>query len=957
MLIVGKSWLRAALRARLRLLVFILALLPGPQLLAVGSDESTEQSGFRRWSTSNGVTSRGELRFVELVDGTVRLERKDNGQIVELPLERLSEADRRLARQFAAAVAEDRPAKKPAASAGGSVVERQASEVVTSGPKLVPLAEGPTLFREHCRACHEQGKAEGGFDVDDLLGGPTIEKNIAGWRSVLERIVARDMPPEDAERRPTEKEYAGAESWLRDQLSLYEAFSLLQQPRPMRRLNNAEYDQTVREVFGLDGIAPSAAFPPDDVFEGFTNVGEALNLSAVLIEQYLASGEAIARLAVLDGAQPEKSVRTYTHGNKDYGLAMRGHDPGGAMGKVGGVDAWLGDHLWASSGGGPGVYRVALHFTPRNLGVRPGYTPHFQIRFDSDLVSEGDVRIEEGKPAVFERMVMSGGRSRIDFRWSNGFPSNGGLRAESRLPNGPDGKPRTENAWRVLNEDYKRRLEKDPNTPYPFPYLTDLRLEVEGPLYPKGWPLSRFQRENEKAIAAGDWKKVAGWLLPRLYRRPATSEEIGDFAQVAQQASLAYANPKLMPEASKAPAHDGLRLALARALASPHFLFHVEPGPVGRSLDDHELAARLSYFLWGGPPDDALMKVAAAGTLRGTILEQVRRMIADPRSDAFVDRFATEWLGLTKISTIMPEDVLYKRFDKQGLMRQDFAAEPKAMLRHLLHENGSLFDLLDCDYAFLNDRLADHYHLPSLWSLVPEELPGFSPVSGGDLRKVSLPEGRRGGLVTTAAFLATTSENTRTSPVKRGAWILERLFNRPPPPPPPSVNAVLPDDGTGETASSMVRSHVSAANCAGCHNRIDPLGLALEHYDAIGEWRDDEPVWVDPANPIRNQEAIKKRHKLYAVWSPVPRFPIDDAFAMGAVKGNGADAVKQYLVANRERFATGFVEKLAIYALGRRLLLTDEPQLHAVRDAALADEFRFQKVIEALVQSDLFQKR
>jgi hypothetical protein len=484
-----------------------------------------------------------------------------------------------------------------------------------------------------------------------------------------------------------------------------------------------------------------------------------------------------------------------------------------------------------------------------------------------------------------------------------------------------------------------------------------MRLEVEGPLYPEGWPLSRFQRENEKAIAAGDWKKVAGWLLPRLYRRPATSEEIGDFAQFAQQASLAYANPKLMPEASKVPAHDGLRLALARALASPHFLFHVEPGPVGRSLDDHELAARLSYFLWGGPPDDALMKAATAGTLRGTITEQVRRMIADPRSDGFVDRFATEWLGLTKLSTIMPEDVLYKRFDKQGLMRQDFAAEPKAMLRHLLRENGSLFDLLDCDYAFLNDRLADHYHLPSLWSLVPEELPGFAPVSGGDLRKVSLPEGRRGGLVTTAAFLAATSENTRTSPVKRGAWILERLFNRPPPPPPPSVNAVLPDDGTGETASSMVRSHVSAANCAGCHNRIDPLGLALEHYDAIGEWRDDEPVWVDPANPVRNQEAIKKRYKLYAVWSPVPRFPIDDAFAMGAVKGNGADAVKQYLVANRDRFATGFVEKLAIYSLGRRLLLTDEPQLHAVRDAALADEFRFQKVIEALVQSDLFQKR
>ena len=480
---------------------------------------------------------------------------------------------------------------------------------------------------------------------------------------------------------------------------------------------------------------------------------------------------------------------------------------------------------------------------------------------------------------------------------------------------------------------------------------------MEGPIYPEGWPLSRFQRENEKAIAAGDSKTIATWLLPRLYRRPAESGEIADFAQFATQAAATYANPKVMPEPSKAPFHDGLRLAIARALVSPHFLFHVEEGPVGRTLDDHELASRLSYFLWGGPPDDQLMKLADAKKVRSSLDEQVSRMIADPRAEGFLDRFTSEWLGLSKLATIMPEDVLYKRFDKQHLMRKDFAAEPKAMLGHLLRENGSLYDLLDCDYAFLNDRLADHYHLPSLWSMWPDQLPGFAPVSGGDLRKVTLPEGRRGGIVTMAAFLATTSENTRTSPVKRGAWILEKLFNRPPPPPPPNVNAVLPDDGAGETASSMVRSHVSAANCAGCHQRIDPLGLALEHYDAIGEWRDEEPVWVDPSNPVRNQEAIKTRYKLYAIWTPVPRFPIDDSFSMGDVKGNGADAVKKYLVANRDRFATGFVEKLATYALGRRLLLTDEPKLHAVRDAAVADDFRFQSLILAMVKSDLFQSR
>jgi hypothetical protein len=815
------------------------------------------------------------------------------------------------------------------------------------------------MFRAHCRACHDADTAEGGFDVDDLLAGPTIERNIAGWRSVLERLVARDMPPEDAPRRPTEEEYREAEAWLREQLAKQEAFALAQQPRPMRRLSNAEYDRTVREVFGLPAVSPAAAFPPDDAFEGFTNIAEALGLSAVLVEQYLAAGEAVARLAVIDGQEPPKQVRVYTPGNKEYSLAWRGHDPGGAMGKVDGVDAWLGDHMWMECRAPAGSYRVAIHFTPRNLAVRPGYVPHFQVRFGDSLVAAGDVAVEEGKPAVFERVVATRGMDSIDLRWANGFPDNNSLRAESR-PVDALGKPTNgpRNTWDALHTGWwEQRRKQEPVIPHPFPYLTDLRLEVEGPLFPAGWPLSRFQRENAAAIAAGDGATIARWLLPRLYRRPATKQEIDDFARFMERAKAAYADPAVMPEPSKFPGHDALRLAIARALVSPHFLFHVEPGPVGKPLDDHDLAARLAYFLWGGPPDDELMKLAAARRLRPALAAQARRMLADPRAAGFVDRFTTEWLGLDKLATIMPEDSLYPRFDKQHLMRQDFAAEPRAMMRHLLEENGPLFDLLDCDYAFLNDRLADHYHLPSLWSLWPQTLEGFAPVSGGDLRRVKLPAGRSGGLVTTAAFLATTSENTRTSPVKRGAWILEKLFNRPPPPPPPSVNGVLPDDGAGETASSMVRAHVSAANCAGCHSRIDPLGLALEHYDAIGEWRDDEPVWVDPANPVRSREAIQKRYKLYAIWTPVPRFPIDDSFALGGVEGKGAAAVKKYLVANRDKFATGFTEKLATYALGRRLLLTDEPALHAVRDAALADGFRFQTLILALVESDLFQTR
>ena len=822
---------------------------------------------------------------------------------------------------------------------------------------LAAVQEIAGFARKNCLECHEGDDAEGGFDMADLLAGSTVDHSPGAWHGVMERLAGRDMPPKDHDPRPTEKEYAAAEEWIRAQLEAHEAFAATQRPRPLRRLNSDEYNRTIREVFGIDAITPADDFPPDDSLDGFTNIGEALNLSSVLVEQYLAAGDAVARMAVVDGEQPKPVTKVFTDGSKDYGLAIRGHDPGGAIGETDTGRAWLGDHLWFPFNGPAGYYKVRIKFLPQNLATRPGYVPHFQIRFDQSLVASGDLPIQEGQPAVYEAVALqsSHGNFNIDFRWANGFPSNNGLRAESAPRKGPDGKPKSTNTWDLLHHSWEAERKKNPSAPYPFPYFKDLAVEVEGPLYPEGWPLSRFQRENAAAIAAGDGKRIATWLLPKIYRRPATAAETADFAKYLTTASRAFADPKLMPTPSKEPLHDALRLTITKALVSPHFLFLVEPGPVGRKLTDRELAVRLSYFLWSCPPDQELSSLADASKLRPVLAEQVRRMIADPRSAAFVERFTGEWLGLSKLATIMPEQSLYKRFDLQGLMRKDFAEEPRAMMIHLLHDNRSLYDLLDCDYAFLNDRLADHYHLPSLWPLWPMELAGFEPVSGGNLRKVKLPEGRRGGLVTTAAFLASASENTRTSPVRRGAWILEKIFNRPPPPPPPNVNAVLPDSGDGDTASSLVRSHISAANCAGCHTRIDPLGMALEHYDVIGEWRDEEPAWVDPANPARSAEAVQKKFKLYAVWTPVPTFPIDDGFRMGEIEGKGPDALKRYLVANKDKFARGFTEKLASYALGRRHLITDEPALKSIRETAMKDDFRLQTLILALVQSELFQ--
>jgi hypothetical protein len=828
-----------------------------------------------------------------------------------------------------------------------------------SAQEKLPALASPAVFQafatSNCLTCHDSKRAEGGFDLEDLLKGKNVSAGPAAWHSALERIVSRDMPPKNAKARPTEDEYRKAEDWIRDQLRAHEAIAAAARPRPMRRLNRDEYNHTIQQVFGLPELFPADDFPPDDATDGFTNVGEGLNLSAVLVEQYLKAGEMVSRLAVADGPKPAGITRVYTIGSMTPATAIQGIS--NSINMVEGK--WVSGELSVKvAQAPPGFYKVRLTATA-NLADRPDYIPNFRYQANERVVFQADSPIREGKLSQeFDFAHTQGNLTTIAFNWGNGFSANGQGRAyEHRQPEWTERQAYTrKNVANFMAFEYRPARKDNPDLPFPIPHLTEVKIEVEGPLFPDGWPMSRFQRENAVAFAKKDAKAIAEWLLPRLFRRPAKAEEIKDFvAFVAKsEAELADAKPQPIPVDQRFPA--AIRLAVQRALVSPHFLFLVEPGPVGRGLSDHELAVRISYFLWSASPDEELTKLANAGKLRPALSEQAKRMLADPRSKAFVDRFTTEWLGLDKLPSIMPEPELYPRFDPQNFLRHNMAAEPKALMAHLLKENGSLYDLLDSDYAMLNDRLADHYHLPSLWTLFPLKLDGFTPISGGDFRKVKLPDDRRGGLVTSAAFLALTSENTRTSPVKRGVWVLEKLFNRTPPPPPPNVNGALPDTTGGTTAAEKLKLHRNAANCAGCHARIDPFGLALENYDVIGEWRDREPPYIDPANPSNNQAAVREKLKLKK-YDPLPTFSIDVTFRMGDFEGKGPAGLKQYLVANKEKFARGFSEKLLTYALGRRHLITDEPELARIRETAMKDQFRLQTLIVALVDSPLFQAR
>jgi len=822
-------------------------------------------------------------------------------------------------------------------------------------PTLENPSEIQAFAKANCLSCHNAKEAEGGFDLEDLLKGKNVSASPAAWHAALERIVSRDMPPKKAKVRPTEDDYRKAEDWIRGQLQMHEAIAASNRPRPMRRLNRDEYNRTIQQVFGLTGLFPADDFPPDDATDGFTNVGEGLNLSAVLVEQYLKAGEMVARLALSDGPKPASLTRVYTIASKNPSTAIQGVN--NSINMVEGK--WVSGELSVKvAQAPPGFYKVRLT-AAANLADRPEYIPNIRYQANERVVFRADSPIRDGRLSQeFVFAYTQGNLTTIDFNWGNGFSTNGQGRAyEIRQPEWTEKQAHTrKNVANFMAFEYRPARKVNPDLPFPIPHFTDVKIEVEGPLFPDGWPLSRFQRENTDAFARKDAKGVAEWLLPRLYRRPAKAEEIQDFENYVAKSEAGLADAKPKPVSADQRFLAAVRLAVQRSLVSPHFLFLVEPGPAGRKLTDHELAVRLSYFLWSTSPDEELTKLANAGKLRPSLAAQSKRMLADPRAQAFVERFTTEWLGLDKLSSIMPEPELYPRFDAQNFLRQNMAAEPRAMLAHLLKENGSLYDLLDADYAMLNDRLADHYHLPSLWTLFPLKLEGFTPVSGSDFRKVKLPDGRRGGLVTSAAFLALTSENTRTSPVKRGVWMLEKLFNRTPPPPPPNVNGVLPDTTGGTTAAEKLKLHRNAANCAGCHARIDPFGLALENFDVIGEWRDREPPHIDPANPSSNATAVREKLKLKK-YDPLPTFPIDVTFRMGDFEGPGPAALKKYLVANKDKFARGFSEKLLTYALGRRHLITDEPELARIRETAIKDQFRFQSLILALVENTLFQTR
>jgi mono/diheme cytochrome c family protein len=732
------------------------------------------------------------------------------------------------------------------------------------------------LIEENCVGCHNRKSKTAGVSLQDLdfdnVGG-----DASLWERVLRKVRTGQMPPPGAPRLET-TDAATFVNWLEGALD--RAARLDPNPgRPaIHRLNRTEYSNAIRDLLAVD-IKPGAALPVDDSGYGFDNIGEVLTISPALLEKYISVARKVSRLAVGDPAIKSSEERFQP---RRMGRSERVSD----------------DLPFYSRGGLSFQYYFPLD-------------GEYLIRVKTPA------NVDIGAPAQFYemRMPVKAGLRRVGVT----FPREG-AKIEPALPGirraGPPvmaamAPPQTIPLDLWLDGARIKRFEVSDTTPIEV-------VTVSGPFNATGRGetpsrarifICRPTREKEESACA---KQILATLARRAFRRPASDADLSPllafYERGRRERDFDY----------------GVQSAIEAMLVSPDFLFRVErdpkaaaPGAVYR-LNDFELASRLSFFLWSSIPDDELLNLAEQGKLKNSLVlqRQTRRMLDDPRSQSFVSNFGGQWLHLRNLETVTPDPDIFPNFD-EGL-RQAFRRETELFFESVLRENRSVFDLLDGNYTFLNQRLAEHY--------------GVRGVYGSQFRRVALSDPNRSGLLGQGSILTVTSYPNRTSVVQRGKWILENLLGAPPPPPPPDVPDLKPRGKDGRLLSMREQMDAHRANpiCASCHARMDPIGFALENYDAVGRWRaKDAGAVIDASGKLPD-----------------------------GTKFNGpAELKKILLTGHRDEFVTTVTEKLLTYALGRGLEAYDAPAVRAIMREAARDDYRLPALINAIINSRPFQMR
>jgi mono/diheme cytochrome c family protein len=790
-------------------------------------------------------------------------------------------------------------ARPPAAAAGavpsGRSVAGEEAALAQFRTVISPMLE------KHCYDCHGDGAKKGGLAFDELTTKEQILHNPSLWLKVLRNTRSHIMPPPE-EAQPTPAQQLALEQWIKTG-----AFGLdLNRQDPgrvtVRRLNRTEYRNTIRDLVGIT-FDTEHALAADDIGYGFDTIGDVLSLSPMRMEKFIEAAQAVVKKGV--PSEPTAISEQMALG-KDF-LTEDGTKNGDPMNFY--QDRKVAHTFTISI---PGDYRIVMATSVDGSG-------------NPDPARAKGTMFCDGKEFYSQ-----------EYAWADCmyYQNERVLRLEP-------GEHKMEFVLEPVDRTLKQRGSPER------PIKMDLKLvwtQVAGPLDRKDWAPSpnygRFfprarapESEAERRVYA---REVLTQFAAKAYRRPVSPALIERLVMLAESV---YKTPGTTFEV-------GISRAIVAILASPRFIFRfedVEPAVANESyanVDEYSLASRLSYFLWSSMPDDTLLKLASTGALRKNLAAQVERMLADPKADAFVENFSGQWLLSREVSHIAlsRQIVLAREGIKPAPARRGFVAptdllpverdalkkEAEAYFGYVVRENRNILELIDSDYAFVNEALATYYGMPE------------DTAKGPEMRKITLPAGdpRGGGVITMGSVLAVTSNPTRTSPVKRGKWILENILGAPAPPPPPAVPSLEETEkkisDRVPTQRELLAKHREDALCASCHNRMDPLGLALESFNAMGLYRTqelDQPV--DSTGELFTGEPFKNVRDLKRILS----------------------------TSHRREFYLTLTEKLMIYSLGRGVEYYDVPTMDKIVERLERNGGRFSEILMGVIESAPFQQR
>jgi len=731
------------------------------------------------------------------------------------------------------------------------------------------------FLQKHCAECHGPDLQEADIAFHKYANAAAAQADVKTWERVLQMLRAGAMPPEDV-RQPSEAERRKIAGLIEKTIYNFDCDNLADPGRvTIRRLNRAEYNNTVRDLLGVT-IRPADDFPSDDVGGGFDNIGDVLTLPPLLMEKYLTAAERIAEETIV--TDPAVFIKSQYRDRTQL-------QPAGQAKYDGDARRWT---LWPGAEVGcdfdfprDGEYRLLAELRPP--------------RGTSDLLLVAPLTVE----------LLLDGKAIKEFD----------VEAD------PNGGKKYEFPHRMQRGTHRLSIRLIPVETPAFLEVSSAAvnvgaIEVAGPLdfrqadYPLTHQRLVAARPHDQLNVAQAARRNVAPLLLRAFRRPATEAELARMTALVENSIKAGDTFE-----------EGMQVALIATLVSPHFLFRAEwdDRPGVHDLSDYELASRLSYFLWSSMPDDELFALAAAGKLRqpATLEHQVRRMLADPKSESLVQNFVTQWLNLRLLDGAAPDPKAFPAFDNE--LKSAMRRETELFAAAIIREDRSILDFVSGRFTFVNERLARHYGLEG------------SGLDGIEFRRVDFKDEKRAGVLTQASILTLTSNPGRTSPVKRGKWILENLLGSAPPDPPPDV----PDlEATQKSQPNLplrkqLEIHRQSAVCASCHRTMDELGFGLENFDAVGRWREqDGPFRVDASGKLP-----------------------------GGAKFNGPLELARVLDKRRAEFARCLAEKMLTFALGRELSPPDRCAVDTIVEEVENREYRFSAVVTAIDKNDPFRNR